>query len=142
MKTRGGFSLVEVVMALGVISFAMVGMLGLLSVGFTAAKKSTRATNLSAISSQALYAIRSDTNTYTSTKLGTMATTPQTFYYDYSGQPTTASSTARYYKCDVKATLSSVVTSLSGFHLLVMTVSSPATAITPSKEIINASIPR
>ncbi|HSI85540.1 MAG: hypothetical protein ACAI35_01465 [Candidatus Methylacidiphilales bacterium] len=41
-RSRGtaGFSLVEVIMALGVMSFAMMGMLGLLSVGLTNFQKS------------------------------------------------------------------------------------------------------
>ena len=140
------FSLVEVVMALGVISFALVGMLGLLSVGFTAAKKSTNATNVAAIASQVASTIRNDT-TITTAALSAMAApggTPKNYYFDYSGMMQTAQNTDSRYLCEVWTKTVSAVTSLSGYTVLVMTVSSPVSALPANrtKEVVHATVPR
>jgi uncharacterized protein (TIGR02598 family) len=142
-----GFSLVEVVMALGIISFVIVGILGLLSVGLSTAKKSTRATNLSAISSQVISSIRNDTNTYTSAVLTGMVSTPVRFYFNYSGSPQTTSNSETFYLCEVGSeTASSVLgaTTLSGYTVLILTVSSPLAApeANRDKEVLHATIPR
>lgn len=141
------FSLVEVVMALGVISFALVGMLGLLSVGFSAAKKSTHATNYAAIASQAALAIRNNTN-FNTASLSAMAApsgVPRNFYFDYSGRMQTAQNADSRYLCEVwTKTVSAAVASLSGYTVLVMTVSSPlsAAATNRTKEVVHATVPR
>lgn len=49
---RGGFSLVEVVLALGIVSFAMVGIMGLLPVGLDAFRQSINLTVESQIAQQ------------------------------------------------------------------------------------------
>lgn len=138
------FSLVEVVMALGVISFALVGMLGLLSVGFTAAKKSTNATNLAAISSQVVSTIRNNTN-FTSLVMTNLASGPTNIYFDNSGQMQSALDAVKSrYQCEVRSRPVTAVTSLSGYTVLVMTVSYPvqATIVNRTKEVIFATVPR
>lgn len=139
------FSLVEVVMALGVISFALVGMLGLLSVGFTAAKKSTKATTLAAISSQVAAVIRNNTN-FTSAQLTLLSGNPTNIYFDYSGrmQSSKDQGSDSYYLCEVRTRAVTAVSSLSGYTVLVMTVSSPVKALAANRtnEVVHATIVR
>lgn len=131
-------------MALGVISFALVGMLGLLSVGFTAAKNSTKTTNVAAISSQAISTIRNNLN-ITTAALSAMAApngVPMNFYFDYSGRMQTVQNIDTRYQCEVWTKPVTAVTGLSGYTVLVMTVSSPVSALPANrtKEVIHATV--
>ena len=49
VRRRRGFTFVEVVFAIAVLSFALIGMLGLLSVGFSTQKSSAEDTRLAAM---------------------------------------------------------------------------------------------
>ena len=89
---RNGFSLVEVVMALGIVAFALVSMLGLFSVGIGASKHSGEDTEVASMSAQVMSRLRNITNS------AVPATT--NLYFDYQGRFTnTANSQYGYYEC-------------------------------------------
>lgn len=58
----GGFSLVEVVLAVGIIAFCLVAIVGLFSVGHLASRHATDDTSLAAATSQVISKIRARTN--------------------------------------------------------------------------------
>lgn len=138
------FSLVEVVLAMGVISFAIVGMFGLISVGFSAAKKAAVDTNLSLINSQALAALRSDTN-MTSAKLGVQASTPTNIYFDAAGKMQAAQDASSLYQCQIASRAipnGTFSPDVKQFTVLVMTVSFPVAAADArrTKEVLHATL--
>jgi uncharacterized protein (TIGR02598 family) len=96
MNTRSGaaFSLVEVVIALGVISFALVSMLGLLGVGINASRQSSESTAMTAMISQVLGKVRAASNAPPATN----------FFFDADGLPLT-NSVGAIYECRASATL-------------------------------------
>lgn len=115
-ETRGfpqkGFSLVEVTIALGLVSYALLGLLGLLTVGLTSSRDSSVETALAQI---ALHA----SSSYQS------AAGPYTLYYTYEGAATNQS--AAYFVAEVSrmsnATIPNTGTNL---HLISITVTRPA----------------
>ncbi len=58
-RIRGGFSLVEIVMALGIVSFAIVGIMGLFPVAMKSALESQRETRAAQIAQQIFSDLRS-----------------------------------------------------------------------------------
>ncbi len=95
MNTRpaAAFSLVEVVIALGVISFALVSMIGLMGVGINASRQSSENTALTAMISQVLGKVRASSNAPPATN----------FFFDADGLPLTNSAGA-IYQCAVSST--------------------------------------
>jgi len=57
-KNRAGFSLIEIVLALGIISFALVGILGIFPLALTSARESAAETRISFIAQSLLADIR------------------------------------------------------------------------------------
>lgn len=57
-RTTGGFSLVEVVLAIGVLSFAVIALMGLFSVGMTTDRRSTETTLVASMASQVMSDLR------------------------------------------------------------------------------------
>lgn len=93
------FSLVEVVISLAVISFALLTLLGLFGVGMASGRKSGEDTSLASISWQVLTDLQSQTNF----KAAAIASSASTNYiFDYTGQPTNAE-TRPYFACQVTA---------------------------------------
>jgi uncharacterized protein (TIGR02598 family) len=95
-----GFSLVEVTIALGIASFCLLSVLGLLLTGLSSEKTTvgqTVASNLlSLVYSDLVSASNSDTVTknFGISLTTTSATTPQTLYFSESGKPTGTIGTA------------------------------------------------
>ena len=78
---RGGFSLAEVVLSLGVVSFAMVSILGLLPVGLNMFQKARSNT----VEAQIVQAMSNDILLTDFMHLAAMA--DQAYYFDDSGKP-------------------------------------------------------
>lgn len=104
-KVRGGrnaFTLLEVVIALGVTSFALVAILGLFSVGFNVDKQSNQSTTLATMSLQALAQVRANTNL-----MANPAGLSTNFYFDSQGNPIlSANKTTAYYACQLTSSTS------------------------------------
>jgi len=91
IRSTAAFSLMEVVLALGIISFVLFSMLGLLSVGMNASRESSADTALTSMISQVLGKLRS---------LHPLPTeTVPAFFFDEDGLPLT-NSTGAIYKCE------------------------------------------
>jgi uncharacterized protein (TIGR02598 family) len=91
---EGAFSLVEIVLAIGIVSFALMAMLGLVSVSLQSDRSSASDTDLAALSQQVISTLRSQPFTNLS---GT------NFFFDSDGSLTTNSSGA-VYECAVTLT--------------------------------------
>ncbi len=83
---HGAFTLVEIALALAVISFALLALLGLISVSLQASKNANHDTQIALASEYALSLLTSQPY---ATLAGASATTN---YFDYQGAPTTQSS--------------------------------------------------
>jgi uncharacterized protein (TIGR02598 family) len=111
-----GFSLVEIVLAIGIISFSLIAVLGLISVGVHSGKSALDESLISAMSRQVVGSLRQQyfTNNTLFTGLETSGTTTlKTVYFNASGVvvDSTASGFDRpIYQC--------VVTAVSGTDLL------------------------
>lgn len=132
---RGGFSLVEVVMALGIAAFALVSMLGLFSVGIGAGKHSGEDTEISAMSLQVISRFRNITNNAipASTNL----------YFDYQGRYTnTANPLFAYYECKLttqSASATEISSDTTSLLKAKMTFCWPSTAAQrPNTNIVHA----
>jgi len=89
------FTLVEVVIALAVVSISLVVLLGLFSTGLVSSRKANNDTNLSAIVWQVASSLRSQT--------AANLTFPTNYYFDINGESTNNANTATYYKCAINA---------------------------------------
>jgi uncharacterized protein (TIGR02598 family) len=78
VRRRNGFSLVEVTLALGLVSYALLGLLGLLTVGLTSSRDSSLETALSQIALHASSSYRETAGSYD-------------LYYTFEGTVTTES---------------------------------------------------
>ena len=105
-----GFSLVEVVLALGLICCALLPMVGLLSIGFTTNRESTEDMNLTLSAETALSILRFEgfSSVATNTAYQPGDTTPD-FYFDANGRlivdanglPATTPDSTAHYACFV-----------------------------------------
>ena len=121
-KARGGFSLVEVVLALGVIAIGVVALLGLLSISAGSSRSSDQATVIASISRQVLAEMRGmpfaslpvkttlwpvepTTTDRLPVEPGDPTPPPPTYianlYFDNEGRRATAATEA-FYRCRVK----------------------------------------
>jgi uncharacterized protein (TIGR02598 family) len=95
MTPRRGFSLVEIVLAMGVISFAVVAILGLISLGINSAKGSLDESLVAAMSRQVVANLRqqqfSGNPLFATIPTAGPATTIQTAYFDTNGTLLTGS---------------------------------------------------
>jgi uncharacterized protein (TIGR02598 family) len=118
MKVRPlmrGFSLVEIVLAMGVISFAMVGILGLLSVSYNSRKASMDESLIAAMSRQIVASLQqqrfSGNSLFTGIQNNSQSSTILTVFFDSNGtrlqnsngQDLTAASAQTLYQCEVAA---------------------------------------
>ncbi len=131
-----GFSLVEVVMAMGIVAFSLISMLGLFSVGIGAGKHSGEDTELAAMSMQVLGRFRSITNTAIPSAMN--------LYFDYQGRYTnTTNPLDAYYECRLTTQNASATEISSDTTSLVkakMTFCWPSSTINrPNTNIIHAS---
>jgi len=110
MKTsdpkRSAFSLVEVVLALGVASFSMISIFGLLPVGLSNSRGSTAQTGAMNLITSIAADIRSTPATASISprySISTGNTASQTFYFDEQGNITTGLQTGSRYKVAIQA---------------------------------------
>lgn len=87
------FSLVEVALAIGIVAFAMISLLGLFSVGFQSSQRSAESTILPLLAEQ----IKGEEAGTNATAVGTTRTT----YFTLAGDPATPGDF--HYKCVIKA---------------------------------------
>lgn len=146
---RAAFSMVEVVVALGIISFALVSIFGLLSVGLIASKQSGQDTVVASMAGQILSRIQSGKDTLT---VGTAIN----YYFDNqgrmqtntTGQPITAATTDSLYHGQVNGRYPNASTEMPdlGSHLILttLTLSWPTAVADPAKrpnrEILHATL--
>ncbi len=105
-RNRSAFSLVEVVLALGIASFSMVSILGLLPVGLSNSRSSTAQTGAMNLITAIAADIRSTPSTASASPryaIPTGDTTSQTFYFDEQGHIATGLQTSSRYKALVQA---------------------------------------
>lgn len=135
MKTEpAGFSLVEVVLALGIVSFALVALLGLFSVGLGASKRSGEDTEVANMSAQIVSTLRNRNSAYPTTA---------TFYFDTFGRQTNLSNTnIGYYQCVLTTTTSPAISSDSASLVQAkMTFTWPCNATKRTTNILYATFP-
>ena len=109
-NSLAAFSLVEVVVALGVAAFTMVPMLGMLPIGLSNSRSSTAQTgaiNLITAIAADLKATGSGSTTSPRFALATNATGGQTYYFNEEGVVSTALQLDSRYKASVQAVLTS-----------------------------------
>ncbi len=134
MKARSllAFSLIEVVIALGIISFVLAAVLGLLGVGLFSSRQSSEDTSLAAMTSQVLGQLSTATSP-----------TNASFFFDMDGLPLTNSSGA-VYRCVASTTLPSAgeIPNLSTNFLKALIVFTwpVSAAIPPHTNTFNASL--
>ncbi|MBE7157616.1 MAG: Verru_Chthon cassette protein B [Rhodospirillales bacterium] len=117
-RRTGAFSLIEVVLAAGILAVAVIPVVGLLAVGLTSSKDSTTGLAVSNI----VRSLRADSQTNACSFFNDTRTSPQTHYFTEGGYPTAGdTNTNAFYKVDVSwnAPASSVTSSTSARVVLV-----------------------
>ena len=97
-RSSHGFSLIEVAIAMGIVAFVLVALMGLLSVGLNSGKKSSEDTQVASMASQLAGLWRNSTSNHLTPK------TTRLYYFDRDGQQTnTTQAAAAFYACKVVA---------------------------------------
>ena len=91
VRSRRGFSLVEVVLAMGITSFALMGMLALLPIGLSTSHQAAEATT----DAQIVQYVRNQLELTSFSSLSTWGNT--TLYFDNQGLPAAVSDPGRIY---------------------------------------------
>jgi uncharacterized protein (TIGR02598 family) len=130
------FSLVEVVIAIAVVSFALIGLIALFSVGLTTNRQSADQTNVSAMAWQVMTGLRSQTNY---TQANAFSTT--NYFFDTLGQSNYPATNA-YYSCAITLSTQTALNSANATNMgakLVFTW--PSVTNPPHTNTIYASLP-
>lgn len=117
-QQSGAFTLVEVTLAIGIMAFSLLALLGLFSVGFQASRRSAEATTVPMIIELLKQEERSGS--------GTAVGTTRTAFFTYEGEETTAENAL--YQCTIKAILpdDTILPHTSGnLVLLTIAIASP-----------------
>lgn len=88
-----GFGLVEIAIALGIISFALLSLLGLMAVGLNASKTAREDTVVASLARNVLANLK----TLNYAQLSALGST--NFYFTYDGAATNSASSSAYYEC-------------------------------------------
>lgn len=110
--SSGAFTLVEVTLAIGIMAFSLVALLGLFNVGFQASRRSAEGSNLPTIIEQIKQEERSGN--------GTEIDGSRMVYFTFSGEKTT--DTDAHYRCTVRAASPSAVLPSTANHLILLTI--------------------
>ncbi|XHR28463.1 MAG: hypothetical protein ACFUZC_21420 [Chthoniobacteraceae bacterium] len=148
------FSLIEIVVAMGVVSFSLTAMMGLLSVSLGSSKASTEDTVLAAMASDILGDLRRQS--FANAQTYVQASTPAVTYFDSNGQRlrdktglvdldrTAALAVGALYQCTQTAQVDGDTSSASGTANLLrakLTFVWPAVAPSPTNSrVIHATI--
>jgi len=95
--SRAAFTLVEVVLALGVTSFVFVAVLGMISVGMSADQNANQSITLATMTLQVVEQMRGNTNWIS--QAGSDFSFSTNYYFDNQGTPSTQA--AAYYACQL-----------------------------------------
>ena len=122
MKKPVAFSLTEVMVALGVLSFALIASLGLLSAGLHANKQASEETALVSMASQVVGQMNAST------------ASSKVFFFDVQGLTVTNASLAAYRASAVRAALpvGQIPNLSTNFQRIIITFTWPASAVVPS----------
>lgn len=94
---KSGFSLVEVAIALGIASFVLISLLGLMSTGLDAGKQSTEDVMLATLAKTVLSDLKSTNNYHALNNFSTNR------YFAYSGTEVSQGSKDAYFGCKITA---------------------------------------
>ena len=126
-RNSGGFSLVEVALAMGIVSFAMVSLMGMLPIGLASFKLAMTNT----IESQIVQSLSNDLLLANFSAVS--GYNGQTYYYDNQGQPLTSATGAIYRaKVSVGAVSGGTVTGSSS--IMISAASASKVTVTISNE--------
>ncbi len=117
-KRQQAFTLVEVTLAIGIMAFSLMALLGLFNVGFQASRRSAEATALPTL----IDLIKREETSGNGTAVGST----RTVFFTYEGEKTTASDS--HYQCIIvaKSPDDTVLPHVSGnMVLLMVTITSP-----------------
>ena len=127
------FSLIEVVVALAVIAFVMVSLLGLMSYASTLVRQSDSYARLSRVTSQ----VRAQFDSQPFTMSSNLVTTNAIYYYTYDGLPTNQA--GGYYECDT-ASANPTDSTLTNLMQILVTVRWPMPARTETNYIVTSTL--
>jgi len=117
-QQSGAFTLVEVTLAIGIMAFSLLALLGLFSVGFQASRRSADATTLPKVIEQ----LKQEEKSGSGTEVGAT----RTVFFTYDGEETTAANA--HYQCEIEATSPDVTVlphTSGNLVLLTITITSP-----------------
>jgi len=100
ISVAGGFSLVEVTLALGVAAFCMIAVFGLMPAGLQTSRNATSQTAATGVIASVIADMRS-TNSSTSPQYGITFGTAKTLYFDRDGQFATSLGTNSLYQLSI-----------------------------------------
>lgn len=135
-KARSGFTLTEVAIALGIVAFVLIPLLGLMSVGMGAGRHSIEDTVIAGLTKMVLTDLK--TNSYSN-----LPTYSSTRIFDYSGKPT---ATNGYFSCSVSGAAHAAthplqdLTSVANAVRVTLTFTWPIGAAKPNEETIETTV--
>jgi uncharacterized protein (TIGR02598 family) len=132
---REAFTLIEVVLAIALITFAIIGLIGLFAVGLRADQRASDDTAFAAMASRIIAQLSAATN---SAALQNLAATNYSF--DASGMPTT--NTQSVYNCNIILSQTNLPTFTQGkITLVTLQFTWPPIAHPPNTNTLNATLP-
>ncbi len=141
IRPQSGFSLVEVAMAVGVVAFALLAIVGLLAVGMNASRESREETRSVLLSQDMLAKVRESLAPNGIASVGSFQAGTFTNYYDHEGHATNASgyfrAVATIAAIDSQIVADPASTQLLGVHLTI-TWPQPANTATNQQVIFLA----
>lgn len=98
-KSPGGFSLVEVTVAVGICAFVILALVGLMATGLTAGREASKDTATAAMADTVLNSLRTNTN-YATLRSGSFGP----YWFTQDGARMTNQTADTIYKCEVSLT--------------------------------------
>lgn len=142
------FSLVELALAMAIISFCLVSLLGLFSTGMVSSKKASDETYLAGMAWMAASDLRSQTTAnmpgVTNNIYGLGSIAPSYYYFDANGQMVTNTATALnpiYYTCHVAITNTISSVSAPNLQVVELKFTYPPAAHSPTTQNFYVTIP-
>jgi len=130
---RRAFGLVEIAIALGIVSFAVLSLIGLMAVGLNASKTAREDTLVASLARN----VFANLKTMDYPHLSSLGTT--NFYFTYDGVATNQASASAYYNCGVRILVPSQV-ALSHSVDVVVDISRPYRAAQTNGTTFSSSI--
>jgi uncharacterized protein (TIGR02598 family) len=136
--SRNGFTLIEVAFSIAILAFALVTMIGLLTVGLSAEKSSVENTRMAAMAGYVMASERM--NSFTNVSASGYTTN---YYFDLQGNATNAASTATapYLECIVTNNASAINTNTGIADFTILNPVSGITNVVPMKMLFIYPLP-